>query len=98
MYVSAAVSSGLIPIVIGNSVMEIGLPFHSIVPWRDLCIFINDNEVSPILQLQRIFSIDEEKLKHKYLSILRYKDDVSWSSPTSRVIDNVLTESVRKCL
>ena len=52
----------------------------------------------PTAQLELIKNISEEKMRHKYLSILRYKDDVSWSSPTSRVVDNVLTEALRKCL
>ena len=93
-----AISSGMIPVILGNSVFEIGLPFHSIVPWRDLCIFIDTKNLMTIIpQIELIFKKPEEKLKHKYLSISRYKDDVSWSSPTSRVVDNVLTESLRKC-
>ena len=76
------------------------MPFLSKVPWFDFCFFVSQFEkIDEIVrQVVGIMSeIPEYMLRHKYETMRRYVRDVSWSHPGSRVVDNILRDSVSTC-
>ena len=95
-----AIRQGTIPIIIGNHQFEVGLPFLWKVRWRDFAFFIPDHFDSSVIKetLLKILDYPDYQLKKRWEVMMKFKDDVSWSSGSSKVIDNILRETKLRCL
>ena len=92
-----AISSSCLPVILSDSLLEFGLPFVWRVPWRDFALFLPQEEKSLVdnfLKIKRALGSMRARLE----IMNRFKDDVSWSSPTSRVVENIVTETASRCV
>ena len=55
-----AISSGTVPIILSNHLLEVGLPFIDRVPWKDLVVFLGLHYTG----------ISERFLKNKLMEVL----------------------------
>ena len=98
-----AITNGQIPIIISTTIAYHGLPFRNKVPWLDMAFFIpvtfNDiNKVDLAFLLEDVLNSPEWLLKRKFEKIVEYREDLSWSLPGSRVIENILVDAKSQCL
>ena len=80
--------------------MECGMPFMQKVPWRDMVFFIPENTHTSVIQqqLDAIARYPENLLKVKFDNLIKFRDDVSWRSPNSKVVGNIMREVATRCL
>ena len=96
-----AFTSNTIPIIMSDSIMQYGIPFLSIVPWKDIVFFVHtagesDEEIS--VQLQKVAAAPEYLLRKKLRMIQLYKQDVLWNIEGSRVTENIMQMMRLRCL
>merc|ERR1712159_189681 len=81
-----------IPVIFSNQIMQFGLPFLQIVPWKDIAFFVNTE--MPIKNIRKeLISIKNAPMaiiKLKFEALQTYRDDVLWNSKQSRVFENIL--------
>lgn len=95
-----AISSGAIPIIVSSDLYIEGLPFIDKVPFYDFCFFINESlNVEEIYQ--QIYKVVRETpeyiLKYRFEKMVKHIDDVSWRSKTTRIVENILYDSLKVC-
>ena len=76
--------------------MEFGLPFVWKVAWKDFVLFLpqdKDRVVENLLKIRQNINHFEKNLQ----KLQFYRDDVSWSSESSRIVDNILFEASEFC-
>ena len=93
-----SLSCGVIPIILSDYLSEVALPFKSVIPWEDLLTFVPMELSDPamIKAFRHVLDTPEEILADKRRLIEIFKDDVSWTSENSRVVENIINEVLRK--
>ena len=100
-----AIMNGLIPIIISPSLYQDGLPFQSIVPWRDISFnlpfsWLDDKLDTKIIakNLYNIVNYPEYLLEHKFKKLVKIRKELSWLDPGSRIIENILDDAKNQCI
>jgi hypothetical protein len=75
-----------------------GLPFSGIVPWPDITFTILQSEISASALEAIVYKTPADMLDTKRRLLARHVDDVSWTSNTSTVFENILITAVHSCL
>eukprot|EP01053_Blabericola_migrator_P003339 Blabericola_migrator_1__3338@NODE_1985_length_3456_cov_99_251107_g1263_i0_p1_GENE_NODE_1985_length_3456_cov_99_251107_g1263_i0NODE_1985_length_3456_cov_99_251107_g1263_i0_p1_ORF_typecomplete_len602_score76_96Exostosin/PF03016_15/7e35Glyco_transf_49/PF13896_6/0_08_NODE_1985_length_3456_cov_99_251107_g1263_i03782183 len=100
-----AIHSGGLPVLVSDGLLDKGLPFGCHVDWANLVIRIPEKDFrnNATLAIEK-YVPDWETAEgradlQRRLRILHdIRDDVSWSSTTSRVAENFLLDAARRCL
>lgn len=92
-----AISSNCIPVVLTDSLMEFGLPFVWKVSYKDFVVFLPQNKEFVVDNLLKIVA-KVGQMGERFERMQFYRDDVSWSSESSRVVENILTETGGRCV
>ena len=99
-----AIYNGLIPIIISPTIFKDGLPFESIVPWKDMSFNLPiasiNNLVDKNVMAQNLYNIlnyPEDILEHKFKRLVEIRKDVSWLHPESRIVENILRDAKNEC-
>ena len=93
-----SVAFGSIPVIVSDRFFQVGAPFQNIVPYLRFAIQLNEaavhrNVASELLKvLDRLSARREQRMRELALAAQR---DLLWSSPHSRVGENVLLEAAR---
>ncbi|KAK9834898.1 hypothetical protein WJX81_007246 [Elliptochloris bilobata] len=87
---------GTIPVIISNRLWHTGMPFPGKVPWQDLVYSLEENFT--IDEFKQVMATPMDTIIRKRELIRMYFKDVSWTVPGSRVVDNILEETLRYCL
>ena len=86
----------MIPIIVSDALWAIGLPFPGKVPWQDLVFVLSEAFSEDDLRV--ILAAPQHMKDRKRKAIRAHLQDVSWTTPGSRVADNIVSEAARYCL
>ena len=73
-----------------------GLPFIWKIPYKDFCLFLPQDKDFVVKNLLKIVA-EKDKMEKYLLKMRLYRDDVSWSSESSRVVSNIIYEANARC-
>merc|ERR1712071_333442 len=96
-----AFTTNTIPIIMSDSIMQYGLPFLTLVPWKDIAFFVQATNRSPkdiAASLERVATAPDYLVEHKLRMMQVHKQDVLWNIEGSRVTENIMKTMKQRCL
>jgi hypothetical protein len=91
---------GLIPVIISDNILAMGLPFTSRVPWHEFSFFVKEvrdpkDMVEPLVEIARTSSTVLGRMQERMTYYFR---DTVWNTEASRAFENSLLEAYDRCI
>lgn len=91
-----AIGAGVVPVLVGETIQRVGLPFTGIVSWPDISVSLPaDFTIEDLEALQQM----SDEVYHRKLRALRHhQKDLLWNYHNSIVFDNAMVQMATYCL